>query len=69
MPLELCRELSQKPLLLAPSIDKLRVLRAAGQVAVLLPTPSSENQFARVLAITTEGWAKIRELNESVSSK
>jgi hypothetical protein len=73
MPLELLRELSQKSLPLtvedAPSIDKLRVLRASGHVAVLLPTPSSENQFARVLAITAEGWAAIRGVNEPVHNK
>ena len=73
MPLELLREISEKTLPLtvedSASIDKLRVLRAAGHVAVLLPTPTSENQFARVLAITGEGWAAIRELNEPALNK
>lgn len=65
MPLELLREIAKKPLPLvvenAPDIDKLRVLRAAGHIQVVLPDPSAENQRAQVLAITPEGWAALKE--------
>lgn len=36
-------------------IDKLRVLRAAGHLAVLLPSCNAKTPFARVLAITKKG--------------
>lgn len=67
MPVELLREIAKKPLPLTvedtATIDKLRVLRAAGHVAVLLPAPSSNQPFARVLAITAEGWAALQRLD------
>lgn len=59
MPLELLRQLAgrQLPLTVTDTadIDKLRVLRAAGHVAVLLPGLDQDTPFARVLAITPEG--------------
>ncbi len=65
MPLELLREIAKKPLPLvvenAADIDKLRVLRAAGHIQVVLPDPSAENQSAEVLEITPEGWAALKE--------
>lgn len=36
-------------------IEKLRVLRAAGYLAVVLPSCSAKTPFARVLAITRKG--------------
>lgn len=71
MPLELLREIAQKALPLTvddpAQIDKLRVLRASGHVAVLLPAPFSDNQFARVLAITAEGRAALEEFGGGFS--
>jgi hypothetical protein len=65
MPVELLREIAKKPLPLvvddAADIDKLRVLRAAGHVEVVLPDPSSPSQSAQVLAITPEGLAALKE--------
>ncbi|WP_326540435.1 hypothetical protein [Pseudorhodoferax sp.] len=40
-------------------IDKVRVLRAAEQVACTLSAPGSKAPFARVLAITREGRAAL----------
>lgn len=61
MPLELLRDLARQALpvtVTSPEdIDKLRVLRAAGHIAVLLPQTDAEgeNLFARVLAVTAAG--------------
>ena len=61
MPLELLREIASKELPLTVTdvaqIDKLRVLRASGHLAVLLPEPGAAeaHQFARVLAVTVKG--------------
>ncbi|MNV49131.1 hypothetical protein D3C71_1410740 [compost metagenome] len=60
MPFEYLREIAQTPLPLTvdqeANIDKLRVLRAADLVSVMLPSPASDSpQFARVLAITPKG--------------
>ncbi len=61
MPLEFLHEIATKELPLTVTdlaeIDKLRVLRASGHVAALLPAPgaSEANQFARVLAVTAKG--------------
>lgn len=59
MPFEYLREIAEASLPLTvedeASIDKLRVLRAAELVTVLLPHPHSERQYARVLAITSRG--------------
>jgi len=59
MPFEYLREIAAATLPLTveeeASIDKLRVLRAAELVTVLLPHPHSERQYARVLAITSRG--------------
>ncbi len=67
MPVELLQEIAKKPLPLTvedtATIDKLRVLRAAGHVTVLLPAPSSQQAFAKVLAITTEGWTALQRLD------
>jgi len=37
-------------------IDKLKVLRAAGHLAALLPSCNAKPPFDRVLAITKKGW-------------
>lgn len=59
MPFEYLREIAEASLPLTveeeASIDKLRVLRAAELVTVLLPHPHSERHYARVLAITPRG--------------
>ncbi|KAF1047402.1 hypothetical protein [Xylophilus sp.] len=61
MTLELLRDLSHARLPLtvrtAQDIDKLRVLRAAGHVAAMLPATGAQGDrlFARVLAITGRG--------------
>lgn len=60
MPFEYLREIAQTPLPLTveqeANIDKLRVLRAADLVSVMLPSTSADSpQFARVLAITPKG--------------
>ena len=59
MSLELLRELAQTrlPCTLTQEheIDLLRVLRAAGHIAALLPAPGSGGQLGRVLAITGAG--------------
>jgi hypothetical protein len=49
------------------NIDKLRVLRAAGHVAVFLTTVRERKQVARVLAITEKGREALRDF-EPVSS-
>ena len=73
MPLELLREIATKELPLTvtdlPQIDKLRVLRASGHIAVLLPAPGAAdaNQFARVLAVTVKGHEAIAA-NKSATS-
>lgn len=72
MPLELLREISKKALPLtiddAAVIDKLRVLRAAGYVAVLLPKVGSDNAFARVLAITKDGREALKVPDDTVGT-
>lgn len=66
MPLELLRHLAQQTLPLtvtsAADIDKLRVLRAAGHVAVLLPATQAQGEtlFARVLTVTPAGYTALR---------
>lgn len=59
MPVELLKAIANKPLPLTitdpADIDKLRVLRAAGHVVVLLPSPGSDQAFARVLHVTPKG--------------
>lgn len=60
MPFEYLREIAQTPLPLTvdqeANIDKLRVLRAADLVSVMLPSATADSQqFARVLAITPKG--------------
>lgn len=59
MPFEYLREiaLATLPLVVEEEecIDKLRVLRAANLVTVVLPHPHSERQYARILAITPRG--------------
>ncbi|MBU0747805.1 MAG: hypothetical protein KKB95_17435 [Gammaproteobacteria bacterium] len=61
MPFEYLREIAQTQLPLTvdqeANIDKLRVLRAADLVSVMLPstTTADAQQFARVLAITPKG--------------
>lgn len=66
MPFEYLREIAQAELPLTvdqeANIDKLRVLRAADLVSVLLPSATSETQkFARVLAITPKGRQMLSE--------
>lgn len=61
MPFEYLREIAQTQLPLTvdqeANIDKLRVLRAADLVSVMLPSTTTADapQFARVLAITPKG--------------
>ena len=60
MPFEYLREIAQAELPMTveqeANIDKLRVLRAADLVSVMLPSTSGDaQQFARVLAITPKG--------------
>lgn len=66
MPLEMLQALADTPLPVtvtaAADINKLRVLRAAGQVAAMLPKPGSAETFARLLTITPEGHAALAKL-------
>lgn len=59
MPYEYLREIAEARLPITvddeASIDKLRVLRAADLISVMLPHPQSEIHHARVLAITSKG--------------
>jgi len=59
VPLEYLREISRSSLPLTveeeAKIDKLRVLRAADLVSVMLPHPHSGTNYARVLFITQKG--------------
>lgn len=71
MPMELLRELAHTPLPCTlgdeKDIDRLRVLRAAGYIAAMLPMPGSQSRLGRVLAITPEGReALARAAPESV---
>lgn len=69
MPFEYLREIAQAELPLTVTdeacIDKLRVLRAADMVSVMLPHPESHQQFARVLALTAKGQALLEKAGES----
>ncbi|RYF02120.1 MAG: hypothetical protein EOO32_01220 [Comamonadaceae bacterium] len=64
MPMKLLQWLARSPLPLtltaSPDIDKLRLLRAAGLVAVMLPGVQAASPFARVLAITRRGRVELR---------
>lgn len=64
MPMKLLQWLSRSPLPVtltaSPDIDKLRLLRAAGLVAVMLPGVQAASPFARVLAITRRGRVELR---------
>ena len=71
MPLELLYKISQSPL---PStitdvadIDKLRGLRAAGHICVLLPHLTAKKPFARVLTLTKEGREALSHYNAAIS--
>ena len=59
MPVELLKAIANQPMPLTitdpADIDKLRVLRAAGHVVALLPSPSTDQSFARVLHVTPKG--------------
>ena len=72
MPFEYLRKIAQSQLPLTvdqeANIDKLRVLRAADLVSVMLPGAKSETQtFARVLAITPKGRKVLaQELDRSL---
>jgi len=65
MPLELLRQISSKALPMSlsdmESIDKLRVLHAAGHVLVQLPGVGAKRQIARVLALTELGREALRQ--------
>lgn len=65
MPLELLRQISSKALPMSlsdmESIDKLRVLHAAGHVLVQLPGVGAKRQVARVLALTELGREALRQ--------
>ncbi len=71
MPLELLYKMSQSPLPATitdvADIDKLRVLRAAGHISVLLPHLKAKKPFARVLAITKEGREALSHYNAPMS--
>jgi hypothetical protein len=73
MPLELLREIAKKTLPLdvdnTADIDKLRVLHAAGHVKVEFADPSSQNQHAKVLAITAEGRAALQRLFDAAGNQ
>ncbi|WP_036773968.1 hypothetical protein [Polaromonas glacialis] len=64
MPLELLRQISSKALPMTvsdiESVDKLRVLHAAGHVLVQLPGVGAKRQVAHVLAITELGREALR---------
>lgn len=68
MPLELLHKLAGQSLpatVTDPAdIDKLRLLRAAGHVAVLLPPVSAHHAFARVLTLTPEGKKALANLTQ-----
>lgn len=61
MPFEYLREIADAPLPVTVTdearIDKLRVLRAAELVVVMLPRVDAQEQFARVLSLTPRGRA------------
>ena len=71
MPMELLKKISYRALPLTvtdiESIDKLRVLRASGHVAVLLPSIYAKKPFALILIITERGREALRDL-ETVTS-
>lgn len=64
MPVELLQQISRKALPMRvsdiESIDKLRVLHAAGHVLVQLPGVSAKQQVAHVLAVTERGREALR---------
>ena len=64
MPMELLQQISSKALPMRmsdmQSIDKLRVLHAAGHVLVQLPDVNAKRQVAHVLAITELGREALR---------
>ena len=64
MPVELLQKISRQALPMTvsdmESIDKLRVLHAAGHVLVQLLCVSAEQQVARLLSITQPGWEALR---------
>jgi len=64
MPMNLLQWLSRSRLPITitapPEIDKLRLLRAAGLVAVMLPGVQASSPFARVLAVTPRGRQRLR---------
>ncbi|MBH2008216.1 MAG: hypothetical protein I8H71_00815 [Xanthomonadaceae bacterium] len=65
MPMELLKELAETSLpatfTKTADVDKLRVLRAAGLIAAMLPSPGALSGFARVLTITAKGKAALSE--------
>lgn len=65
MPFEYLREIARAELPLTvedeAQIDKLRVLRAADLISVMLPHPLSGPHYARVLAITPRGRAVLAD--------
>jgi len=72
VPFEFLREIAQSELPMTVEdealIDKLRVLRAADMVTVMLPSPGAPLQFARVLAITPQGRAALTSAVQIVTS-
>lgn len=80
MPFEYLREIARTQLPLTvdteANIDKLRVLRAADLVSVMLPSATADaQQFARVLAITpkgrqmlAQGWSDLRSARRHAAS-
>ncbi len=70
VPIELLRKIADTPLPLTitkdEDIDKLRVLRAAGYVTVMLPAADGDQTFARVLHITEKGRKVIGSTESSM---
>lgn len=72
VPIEYLREIAQAQLPITvedeESIDKLRVLRAADLVSVMLPHPLSGIHHARVLALTPKGREALATEHEPLQS-
>lgn len=68
MPFEYLREIAQAQLPVTVTdeacIDKLRVLRAAELIAVMLPGIDASEQFARVLSLSPKGRALLEQQGE-----
>jgi hypothetical protein len=72
MPFEYLREIAQARLPVTVTeeaqIDKLRVLRAAELVVVMLPRVDAQEQFARVLSLTPQGRSLLESSDPMASA-